>query len=311
MVTDTDTEVRRGGVDAIEKLVGKDKDAAIKLYKPLVDASDAVVRSKAQGQLSRLVEAPPKTAAVTPASKPAVDDALPKVQVAAAEVDGAAAESKAAAKAVDAATVELASLTAQPAKDDLAIKHVEQLAGEVDTSAKAAEAAAARAEAAAKTVVAAAGTSPSPEAAKLVADAQTSATAARTAATSVRGKADAAMKKAHDYANAETEDPQMFVAAADAAIATGNFGDAKADLDKAQKAQRATGTKAASIDFSYAQLYDKMAAREKDPAAKLKLLQQAKQSYETFARTGAGTRAQRATDRAAELVDDIKELGTP
>ena len=54
-----------------------------------------------------------------------------------------------------------------------------------------------------------------------------------------------------------------------------------------------------------------MAHREKDPAAKLKLLQQAKQSYEAFARTGSGSRVQRATDRASELADDIKELGAP
>ncbi len=60
LVTDSDENVRRAGVDAIAKLVTTDKDAAIKLYKPLVTDQDAVVRSKAEGQLSRLVEAPPK-----------------------------------------------------------------------------------------------------------------------------------------------------------------------------------------------------------------------------------------------------------
>jgi hypothetical protein len=304
--------VRRSGVDAIAKLIAKDKDTAIKLYKPLVDAEDQVVRSKAQGQLSRLVDVPKKTAAVTPvAPPPTVDDILPKVQSATAEVTAAATEGQTASDAVDGAIKDITAATAQPAKDDVAIKHVEELATTVDTSAKAAAAAATHAEEAAKRAADTAGASPSADAAKLVADAQAAATTARTAATAARHKADAAMKRATDYAKAETEDPQMFVAAADAAIATGNYAEARLDLDKAQKAQRATGAKMAGLDYSYAQLYDKMATREKDPAAKLKLLQQAKQSYESFARTGSGSRVARATDRANELADDIKELGAP
>ena len=57
-----------------------------------------------------------------------------------------------------------------------------------------------------------------------------------------------------DYAKAETVDPQMYVGAADAAIATGNLADAKRDLDKAAHA----GAKNAGIDYSYGQLYDKI-----------------------------------------------------
>ena len=68
-------------------------------------------------------------------------------------------------------------------------------------------------------------------------------------------------------------------------------------------------TKNAGIEYSYAQLYDKLATRTADPAQKLKLLQQAVAAYQRFARTGAGSRVQRANDRATELAEDIKELG--
>ena len=104
-----------------------------------------------------------------------------------------------------------------------------------------------------------AGATPSDDAKKLVADAQQAAKDARAAATSAKTVADAMQKKAKDYAKAETTDPQMYVAAADTAIATGNLGEAKRDLDKAMKAMQTSGTKAAGIEYSYGQLYDKMA----------------------------------------------------
>jgi hypothetical protein len=209
---------------------------------------------------------------------------------------------------VETAITEITAATKQPAKDDAAIAQVVKLATDVDDGAKAVEAAAARADTGAKATADAAGASPSAEAKKLVAEAEATAKAARATAMDARTKADAAAKKARDYAKAETQDAQMFVAAADTAIATGDFTTAKVDLDKAVKAQRAAGTRNAGIDFSYAQLYDKMASRSKDPATKLKLLQQAKQSYETFARGGTGKRVKRANDRAAELAEEIKEL---
>lgn len=79
----------------------------------------------------------------------------------------------------------------------------------------------------------------------------------------------------------ETGEPQMFVASADPAIASGNLGAAKRDLDKAVAAYKASGTKNASIDYA----------------------------YQRFTKNGSGGRVKRATDRVAEIADDIKELG--
>src|SRR6185503_4983761 len=108
------------GVDVIEDIAGKDKDEAVKLYKPLVSDADPVVRSKAQGQLARLVPPPPppapvQTAAATPAPDPApappppVDD---KVKTAAAEATAAAAEVKTATEVFEAMVADLAATTA-------------------------------------------------------------------------------------------------------------------------------------------------------------------------------------------------------
>ncbi|HEV7558459.1 MAG TPA: HEAT repeat domain-containing protein, partial [Kofleriaceae bacterium] len=304
LVADPDADVRRGGVDAIARLVPKAKDEAVKLYKPLVSDGDAVIRSIAQAQLAKLVATPPPPPAA-PAAPAPVDDLLPKVKAAAADAAAATGELKAAVDAVDALAREIATATAQPATDDAAVKHVEQLATEVDAAAAKLDAAVARADAAAKTVATEAGANPSAEAAALVADAQTAATAAHDAATKVRTGSTAVATKARDYAKAETVDPQMYIGAADAAIATGNLADAKRDLDKAAHA----GAKNAGIDYSYGQLYDKMAAHEKDPQTKRHDLELAQHAYQTFARTGTGSRVQRATDRASEIADDIKELG--
>ncbi|MBA3397185.1 MAG: HEAT repeat domain-containing protein [Deltaproteobacteria bacterium] len=318
LVVDSNQDVRRAGVDAIEEVATKDKDQAIKLYKPLITDADPVVRSKASGQLSRLVEPPPaKVAAATapptpaPDPTPAVDDTLPKVQAASAEATAAASDARTAKGEFDAAVTEIATTTAIPARDDAALKRLELLATNLEEAVTRLEAAATRTEAAAKAAADAAGVTPSADAAKLVAEAASSAQEAREAATAARGKTASAAKKVREYVKAETGDAQMYVAAADAAIAVGNFTDAKQNLDKATKLNRAAGTKNAALDYSYAQLYDKMASRTRDPAAKLKLMQQAQDAYARFAKTGSGSRVQRANDRAAELGDEIKELGTP
>jgi HEAT repeat protein len=299
LVADPDVGVRRGGVDAIARLVPKAKDEAVKLYKPLVSDADAAVRSIAQAQLAKLVEPPPTPPPQPPAPTPPVDDT--KVKAAAADTTAATGELAAATDAVDALGKDIATAIAQPAGDDAAIKHAEQLAADIDAAAARLDAAVARLETAAKALEAEA---PPPDLAALVTSARDAATAARAA----RAKSDVAAKKARDYAKAETVDPQMYVGAADAAIATGNFADAKRDLDRAARMYKATGAKNAGIDYSYGQLYDKLASHEQDPQAKRRYLELAQQSYQTFARTGAGSRVQRATDRATEIADDLAEL---
>jgi hypothetical protein len=103
----------------------------------------------------------------------------------------------------------------------------------------------------------------------------------------------------------------MFIASANAATAAGNFADAQQNLDKAARLLHKSGTRNASLDEAYGRLYDQMARRARDPAAKLKLLQQAQDAYRKFVKTGQGPLVQRASDRLNEIADELKELGTP
>jgi len=315
LVADQDLDVRHAGVDAIEDVVTKDKDQAIKLYKPLVADADPVVRSKASGQLSRLVEpppAPPPPGTQTGSNPaPVPDDALPKVKLAFSEVTAADAEAKQATEAFEALGTDLTTTIAAPTHDDATLAHVTELKKTLEDEPGKLDAAAAKVEAATRAVADAAGTSPSSEATKLVDDARGLAQHARDSATAARDKAADATKKAGAYLDAWTGDVPLLISAAEAAIAAGDFPEARKNLDKAAKRVRTSGTKNASLDFVYAQLYDQMAGRNQDPAGKRKLLQQAEDAYRRFAKTGTGSRVQRANDRLAEIADEIKDLGSP
>jgi serine/threonine protein kinase/HEAT repeat protein len=313
LIADPDTDVRHAGVDAIEDIAAKDKDAAVKLYKPLVSDGDPVVRSKASGQLSRLVPPPPAPppppAAPDPA--PAVDPALPGVKTALDDTSAASSEAKAASAAFDAVAADLTTAIAAPPRDDSATKRVEDLATGLDEAAAKLESHAGKVETAAQAAADAARASPSPDAAKLVAEAQALARGAREAATAARGKATEAADKARGYLKAWTGDFQLFISSGNAATAAGNFADAQSNLDKAARLLQKTGAKNSSLDYAYARLYDKMAGHAQDPAAKRKLWQQAQDAYRRFAKTGAGPLVQRSNDRVNEIAEELEELGEP
>jgi tetratricopeptide (TPR) repeat protein len=318
IIADPDDDVRRAGVDAIEDVAAKDKDQAIKLYKPLVSDADPVVRSKASGQLSKLVPDPVKTAAATPVTTPAPpaaapgpDPVLPAVKQAVDEVTADAAEVQKATEALSASAGELATTIAAHAHDDATLARVGELKKTFEEAPAQLDAAAAKLDAAAKAAAAAAGASPSPDAAKLLEEARTLAQNAHAAATAAHDKAASSVKTATDFLKNETSDVNMLIAAADAATAAGDFAEAKKDLDRAAKRVRDSATKNANLDYSYAQLYDKMSTHTQDPAARRKLLQQAEDAYQRFAAAGTGPRVQRAKGRLTEIADDIKDLGPP
>jgi len=317
LVADQDQDVRHAGVDAIEDVVTKDKDQAIKLYKPLVSDADPFVRSKASGQLSRLVEPPPKVAEPSKPPVPVSDptppagDTLAKVKQALDEATAAGAEAKQASEAFEALATDLTTTIAAPARDDATLAHVTDLKKNLEEEPGKLDTVANKVEAAAKTAAEAASASPSPDAAKLVDDAKALAHHARDSATAARDKVADATKKADAYLKAETGDVSLLISAAEAAIAAGDLPEARKNLDKAAKRLHASAAKNASIDFDYAQLYDQMAEHTQDPAGKRKLLQQAKEAYQRSTKTATGTRVQRATERLTEIADEINGLGTP
>jgi serine/threonine-protein kinase len=305
LVADPDQTVRYAGVDAIEAVVIKDKAEAIKLYKLLVNDADPVVRSKASGRLSRLVDAPPPHAAALPAAP--TGDPLPQLQQVLDDAKTAAAEVKPQVAAFEALAGELATTIAEPPRDDTTIPRVEAVVNSLDQAAAKLEAIATTVETAAAAATTAAGASP--EAAKLVEATRALARDARGAATATRGKAADAAAKARDYIKRETSDVQMLLAGAEAAVAAGNLPEAKHKLDRAAKQIHRAGARNATLDYLYAQLYDQSARRSQDPEAKRKLLVQARDAYRRFAKSGAGPDVQRANERQAELAEDLKALG--
>jgi hypothetical protein len=314
LVADPDEEVRRAGVDAIEGVVASARDQAIKLYKPLVSDSDPVVRSKAAGQLARLVEPTAAKPSDTPIVQAApVVDAPPPPEVTRAltEAKTQADDAKTQATALASLTTELTTTMASPKHDDATTKHVAELAAQLPDAAGKVEAAADQAEAAARTAATEAGAAPSPATKQMVDEASKQARTARTAATEARSTSTSAAIKAQRYLDADAGDAQVYIAAADVAIAASNYAAAKQKLDTAAALIRKSGSKNVVIEDSYARLYDGMASHTGDAAAKLKLLRQAMDAYRRFAKGGSGPRVQRANDRATEIVDEIKELGTP
>jgi hypothetical protein len=286
--------------------VTKDRDQAIKLYRPLVGSADPVVRSKASGQLARLVAPLPKLAVAAP---PPVDDILPQVKLASDDVTTAVNDTKAAMAGLDALAKELAKAAAVPARDDTAVAHVAELARNLDAAAVKVETAATSADAAAKAASEAAGISPSHDAAKIIADAIALARTARSAAIAAHNKAVEADDKARNYVKDETRDAQILIAVAETAIASGDFLEAKQKLDQAAKAIQRSGAKSTSIDLLYGRLYQQMAARTRDPVGRRKLIEQEVNAYRHLAKIGTGPDVQRANDRLAELADEIKKLG--
>jgi eukaryotic-like serine/threonine-protein kinase len=324
LVADPDRDVRRAGVDAIESVARKDKEQAIRLYKPLVTDADPMVRAKASGQLARLVPPPPPRqpqqpqtaadaapAAATATATAATPPVDPRLAAAAGEATAAAAEARAQADAFEALVADFTAATSATAHDDATLARVEDLTARLGQAVARLDAAAAKVGVAAQAAAAAAGASPAPDAAKLVQEARALEQRAREAAAAARAKLEDARQLAQRYKKTWTGDPQILIAAADASIATGDFADARQNLGKAARLIQQSGARRAGLDYSYAQLFDKMAARAQDRAAKRKLLQQAEEAYRRFAKSGTGPRVQRATDRAAELADELKELGQP
>jgi serine/threonine protein kinase/HEAT repeat protein len=318
LIVDPDTEVRHAGVDAIEDVVAKDKDEAIKLYRPLLDDADPVVRSKASGQLAELVPtpiiaapSPPPTAPPAPATPPAPDD--DKLADAREQVREAQATAETALAEIETIATELAARTAVRGNDvaEQQLQEVKDLSQRLDEARARLADAATSVERAATSAADAAGTTPSQEAAQLVTDARAIAQAARDKAQAASDKATQTAKKAGEWVELSTGDASILIAACETALAAGNLADAKHNCDRAAKRARRAGEKHPSLDYLYGGYYDAMAEQTPDPAAKRALLQQALDAYRRFAATGAGRRARHAGERIPEITAEIQRLGVP
>ena len=312
MLADSDPSVRRGAIDALQKYAPGDKDEVAKLYRSATHDADPSNRAAAQGRLAKLTE----TVAVAPAAAPAAPaEPAPAAPVDVTTVRAALDEAKAAHDAaaaakttLDAKMAALTKLVGAGAKDDDDVKVAAALAADVETQAKAIEASATAAAQGARHAVEAAGPTPAAEAQPLLAEADAHAKATAGLATQARDIAGKARKSTEAFTKNETGDPSMYLSAGEAALASGNLGEARKELDKAAKAFKAAGKDNAALDFDYGRLYDKLADQAQDGAAKAKLLREAKTHYGAFAAHGSGPRVNVAKERLGEIDEELAEI---
>jgi hypothetical protein len=208
---------------------------------------------------------------------------------------------------LDNADAQLAALVAAGAKDDDDVKIAARLAWEVEQAAQAIDGAATRAGQASARAIAAAGAPAAAEAQPLVAEADAHARASAGLAAQGKDMAARARKSADAFTRAETGDASMYLSTGEAALASGNLGEAKKYLEKAAKAYKAAKKDNPAVDFAFGRLYDKLADGEKDGAARAKLLGQAKTHYAAFAARGAGARVNVAKERLGEIDEELAE----
>ena len=309
LLADPDQQVRRAGVDAVESVVKKAPEEAIKLYKPLVTDADPVVRSKASGQMSRLVVEPPKTAA-TPAPEPvpaaapapAPDDALPKVLESLAQVKTAAAAATAEIEALDKIAAEVSKRIKDD--DDDADKQVADAVRRLKAASERVEQTTAQVESAAKTTATTAGAAPSAEAAAGLKEAQGLAAAARKAADAARRAARDAEEKGTAFIDSSKGDVTTLLSAAALSIRTGELGKADKSLAEAAKLLKSSGARNPTFDQLQGKLYQARADETEDPVAKRKHLTRAQAAYQRL--SGSGGRLQ--ADAAKQLQSIASEL---
>jgi serine/threonine protein kinase/HEAT repeat protein len=309
LIADQDPDVRHASVDAIADVVSKDKEQAIKLYRPLVTDADLLVRNKAAGQLSRLVEPPPPppvtTAGGTPTpTLPPPPD--PKIQT---EIDRATNAGSAADTATtdfDAATKDLTATLAGTKHDEATIAKVTGLDVKAREQADAIAAAAKEADAAVKAALDAAGASPAPEVAQKLADAQKLAQRTKAAATAATAKAIELHKQVDIYTKLNIS---ILLTGIKTDISLSNLREAKAKLAIASK--QVGKTKPPELDDAYGAYYFKMGQGAATPAEQRKLYQLAKESYQRVVQGGAGELARGAAAAIADIDTEVQALPPP
>jgi hypothetical protein len=98
-------------------------------------------------------------------------------------------------------------------------------------------------------------------------------------------------------------DCELYVSAAETAMAAARLVDAHRDLRKADQTCR--GRAPALLHFVWAQYLDGRAEQTQNLNQRQRLLAQARTRYDDFAATDTGFRAERARERSGEIADEL------
>ena len=304
--------VRRGTAEVLPTWAATDRADVVRALKILIRDLDGSVRAVAQSNLAKIGPSAFQTVASTPTPVAPATVPAPAATVDLTAINAAGSQVEIQVAAINAAGVEAtATQTAiykilnKPQNDDDDAKDVAALNKTLESNVAVQQLALVALNQAVSEAKRAAGASPAPAAsqalAKLV-SMQTSSSAVVLASTT---NVAALKPKLAAFSKAETQAPDVLLASANSAIATGRLSEAKRDLDKAAAAYQKDGPRNPSLDWSYGQLWDKQAEREKDVAKREALLRKAKAAFDTFAANGSGKRAAQAKARSAEITEEL------
>lgn len=308
--------VRRGTAEVLPTWADTNRADVVRALKVLIRDVDGGVRTVAQANLAKIgpsafvavaTTAPVAPVAPTPVAPPdaAGSADLTALNAAGTKVDEQAAMIAAAGEEVTANETAITKILNKSQNDDGDAKEVAALSKTLEANLAAQQAALLSLNQAVAEATTAAGTTPTPDASQALAKVTASQRSATAAAQASATRYTALKPKIAAFSKAETEAPDMLLAAANSALATGRLSDAKRDLDKAAAAYKKEGQRNPSLDWSYGQLWDKQAAREKDDTKRIALLRRAKAAFDTFAASGSGKRAEQAKARSAEISEEI------
>ncbi|HWN69925.1 MAG TPA: HEAT repeat domain-containing protein [Haliangium sp.] len=308
----SDPEVRRQAVDALAGYAEAHRNDVVPMLKTVAQDEDEVSRVKSRTQLAQLLprQAPPAPSA--PASTdtggaPAPTWSLDHIRGA---LDHARTQRKvfdAQQQLINGMLEELTVLVAQRARHEKDVEDVERMSTGLREAQPRLLAAHGLLGAAVNAVTSAARELPDTltEIAAMQAEATRLGEETMAAVADSRRRVEAILATSEIWVEENTADCELYLSAAEAAVATTRLGDARRDLLKADQTCGRRGQAPAQLHFVWAQYHDGRAQETQNPRQRQRFFAQAKKQYDAFAATGRGFRAEKARERSQEIAAEL------
>ena len=305
-----DPEVRRQAVDALAGFADAHRNDVVPMLKTVAQDEDTISRVKSRAQLARLVPAHPQPAPPLPASPgavPASTWSLDRIRGALDQVRTQRKTFDAQHEAIEDMAGELDALLAQRARHEQDVESVERLSTGLREAQPRLIAEHGRLGIAINAVAAAARELPAtvPEVPAMQTEAAQLGEETMAAVADSRRRVEALLGQAESWLAANIADCELYLSAAEAAVAMARLIDAHRDLLKADQTCGRGGQPPAQLHFVWAQYLDGRAQETQNPRQRQRFMTQARKRYDDFAATGRGFRAERARERSQEIADEL------
>jgi HEAT repeat protein len=301
----SDPEVRRQAVDVLAGFAEAQRNDVVPMLKTVAQDEDEISRIKSRAQLARLV--PSLAPAPVPSTGGAPTWNLERIRGA---LDHARTQRKAfdaQQQLINGMIEELTVMVAQRARHEKDVEDVEQLSARLREAQPRLLATHGLLGAAVNAVAVAA--RELPDTLTEIRDMQDEATRlgeeTLAAVADSRRRVEAILAESETWLGRNIADCELYLSAAEAAVATARLADARRDLLKADQTCGRRGPAPAQLHFVWAQYHDGRAQETQNPRQRQNLLIQAKKRYDAFATAGRGFRAEKARERSQEISDEL------